>query len=197
MPLIVEDGTPLTNSNGYASAATVTGYFTDRLNTAWTGSTPLMEAAIIRACAFLDARYRDQYPGYRTKGRNQGMEWPRVIAYTHVPDNGRSNGFLNAGFSGTTGYGNFGVGYDYILPNVVPHEIIAATCEAALRELATPGILAPDLERGGAVRRLKAGDVEIEYSSNASATTVFQMIDLALVSLLLPRQLYSGRVSRG
>ena len=197
MALIVEDGTIVAGANAYCSAATVASYFTDRQNAAWTGAAPIQEAAIIRACAFLDARYRDRYPGYRVKGRNQAMEWPRIAAFTHVPDNGRSTGFMDTGYGIRAGYTDYGTGYDYIPPTQIPHEIVSAACEAALRELVDPGSLAPDLERGGAIRLLKAGSVEIEYSSNAVPTTVFQMIDLALVSLLLPRQMYSGRVSRG
>ena len=66
----------------------------------------------------------------------------------------------------------------------VPVEIINATIEAALRELATPGSMLPDLERGGQLKRVKAGSVEVEYGSNATATTDFQLIDGLLSGLL-------------
>lgn len=200
MALIVEDGTSISSANAYCALATADAYHFDRHNDAWLGSNTddRREAAIVRACAYLDAKYRGRYPGYRTKGRAQGMEWPRVVAYTQVPDNGRSNGLIGGGSGGYQygGYG-YGLGFDYIPSNQVPREIVNATCEAALRELIEPGSLAPDLERGGSVRRLKADSVEIEYGPGANPSTVFQMIELALASLLMPKQSYSGRVARG
>jgi hypothetical protein len=66
----------------------------------------------------------------------------------------------------------------------VPIEIVHATIEAAVRELATPGSLAPDLERGGAIKSLRAGSVGIEYMGNAPAETIFTLIDGILSGLL-------------
>lgn len=195
MSVTVEDGTGRADAVSYASVADADAYHLARRNDAWfaPGSEgDLKEAALIRATGFLDATYRARFPGYRTRRRAQALEWPRTGAYTYLPDAGRSDGFL-----ASDGYRAWGQGYDYLPSDQVPREIIAATCEAALRELIEPGALAPDLERGGAIRRLQAGSVAIEYAGNALASTTFQAIDLALASLLMPANAYSGRAVRG
>jgi hypothetical protein len=66
----------------------------------------------------------------------------------------------------------------------VPQEIISATCEAAVREMASPGTLMPDLERGGSIQALQAGSVRIEYAANASSVTLFSLIDGIIANVL-------------
>lgn len=196
MALIVEDGTGKPDANSYVSLAVALDYAQTRGIAAWTAdgaADATRSAALIRATAFIDATYRGRFPGYRTQGRRQGLEWPRVGAYTYVPDDGRSGAYLSGGYGAT----QLDAGYSYILPNEIPREIIAATCEAAGRELAEPGLLAPDLDRGGAIQSLSAGSVSITYAVGASARTTFQAIDKALASLLMPRNEFSGRVARG
>jgi hypothetical protein len=202
MALIVEDGTGKADAQSYVDVAGADAYHAARGNAAWATSTAEdgtattrpaeeREAALLRATAFIDATYRDRFPGYRARGRAQALEWPRVGAFTLVPDNGRSAAFL-------PGQDHlFRSGVDAIPSTEVPREIVAAVCEAALREAAEPGALAPDLERGGAIKRLAAGSVEIEYAGGAPASTTFQAIGLALASLLLPANPYSGRAVRG
>ncbi len=34
-----------------------------------------------QASAAVDAKYRGSFPGYRSAGREQGLEWPRQVAY--------------------------------------------------------------------------------------------------------------------
>ncbi len=197
MTLVVEDGTGLPTANSYVSLCNALAYFQAR-GTAWSdirATGDQRSAALVRATAYIDATYRSRFPGYRTTGRLQGLEWPRNGAYTEVPDDGRTNAYFLEGQGQMSAEYQFG--FDYIPANVVPREIVAATCEGALRELGTPGILAPDLERGGGIQSLKAGSVAIEYGSNASAVTCFQAINLALVSLLMPSSPFGGRVARG
>lgn len=159
MPFIVEDGTGLADANAYASVAEVTAYATDR-GLAFTGSQSAQEAAIIRATSYLDARYGSRFNGERLRLRLQALVWPRSQATD-------TDGSLIDGLT-------------------VPREIKAATAEAAIRELATPGGLAPDLERGGAVKSLQAGSVEIVYADGATPLTVMQGIDNALAGILPP-----------
>ncbi|ACF00847.1 hypothetical protein Rpal_2329 [Rhodopseudomonas palustris TIE-1] len=52
--------------------------------------------------------------------------------------------------------GAFNPGYDHIPSDEVPAEIIRATCETAVRELAAPSSLMQDLERGGAISRSRS-----------------------------------------
>lgn len=153
----------------YVEVAECDSYHAARGNAAWTGDTEAKQAAIVRATAFIDANYRSRFPGQKTNGRDQSLEWPRE----------------NYDSSFVTDDEGFDIANDEI-----PIEICDATCEAALRELTSPGSLMPDMERGGNIQRMAAGSVEIEYSSNAASKTTFTIIDGILSGLL-------GNVSRG
>lgn len=158
MALILEDGSAPDGANSYVSEDMADSYFDDRGNTTWTSSTGDKESALVRASAAIDATYRDRFPGYRTHGRDQGLEWPRGDAY----DNS-----------------------DLLISNdEIPREIIQATCEAALRELASPGSMLPDLARDGAIEQIRAGSVEIRYGKGATGTTTYLLIDGILSGLL-------------
>jgi hypothetical protein len=156
--MIVEDGTGLSNSDSYVSVDDCASYCTARGLSFGTSPTVTGEQAIIRASAAIDAIYRDRFPGFKRNGRAQAMEWPRSGAYDNADE--------------------------IIADDEVPVEIIQATCEAAVRELADPGSMMPDLERGGGVRRLKAGSVEIEYGANALNQTTFTAIGNLLSGLI-------------
>lgn len=147
MAIVVEDGTGMANSNSYASETELDDYCDERAITLADGDA---EAALIRASSALDGAYRMSYPGYRTLSRDQAMEWPRTAAYDYE-----------------------GVMID---ASTVPYEIKHATFEMAIREVAEPGIMTPDLERGGFIRRMKAGSVEIEYGGSNNQT-IFTIID--------------------
>src|SRR6185436_4655409 len=127
--ILVEDGTGLSDANSYVSEDDADTYFDDRGNTTWGTSTDDKEAALIHATAAIDALYRYRFTGYKTNMRDQALEWPRTASYD-------AQGNLVEG---------------------VPVEIVQATCEAAYRELQEAGSMAPDLSRGGDVRRLQAG----------------------------------------
>lgn len=112
------------DANSYASLAEANAYHTARGNAAWTGADAAKEAALIRATQWLDGRYGDQWPGIRWKLRAQALDWPRVEATDR---------------DGTE------IDYDSI-----PSEVVSATCEAALIELASPGALSPLVTPGTA-----------------------------------------------
>ncbi len=171
MALIVEDGTGKASAESYVSVADCVSYAAARGLTFPAAPVDLAEAALRRATAWIDAQYRTRFSGYRQHRRLQALEWPRGWA-----EDSECNP---------------------IPATEVPVEIIHATCEAAVRELAEPGSLSPDMERGGAIKRLKAGSVEVEYSTAATATTTFQTIDGLLASLLKPRSVYTARAARG
>ena len=201
MTIIVEDGTGIANANSYVAVADADAYFTDVRNSSWFSGpdgndiiAPERAAALIRTTMWIDGRYRGRYPGYRVKGRAQGLEWPRVGAYTYDPDNGRSNIYTGSGFYQSSQYL---FGYNYIASNIVPREMARAVFEGAVRELATYGVLAPDLPRGGAIQEVHAGSVGVTYAAGADPTTLFQQIDLILASLLLGGSQYSSRAMRG
>lgn len=158
MALVLETGDGLSTANSYTTESAADSYFEDRGITDWTDSSGDKEGALIRATAAIDATYRGRFPGYKANAREQALEWPRQLAYD-VEDN-------------------------LIDGNEVPVEVVNATCEAALRELLSPGSVLPDLERGGSIKRLKAGSVEIEYGANASPQTTFQLINGILSGIL-------------
>jgi len=172
MALIVENGTGLAGAESYASVADCALYATNRGFTFPATPVPAAEQALRRATEWIDATYRGRFSGVRVNDRDQALEWPRSYALD-------IDGYSIDGFS-------------------VPKEVFWATCEAAIRELATPGSMSPDLERGGGIKSLEAGSVGIEYFSNAEITTTFIAINNALSRILVTSSSsLVGRLVRG
>ncbi len=159
MGLVLEDGSGVAGANSYISEDTFDNYCEDRGITPASGDT---EAAAIRASTAIDAEYGGSFPGYRVMGRNQGLEWPRLQAYDNQ--------------------------YWLIVGDEVPKEIVQATCEATIRELASPGSMMPDLVRGGNIKRKRikvdAVETETEWAGNAEARTTFTLIRGILARIL-------------
>lgn len=158
MAFVVEDGTGLSTATSYVSEDQADAYFEDRANEDWDTTTGDKEGALVRATQALDAIYRSAYPGTRALGREQALEWPRIDAVDA------------AGWT--------------VDDQEIPIEVIEATCELALREVLAPGSVLPDLERGGAIKAIKAGSVAIEYADAAGGTTTLQLIDGILGPLI-------------
>lgn len=161
-----------------ANYGTVAGYkaYADARGTSYVGKTDdEITQALVRASSYIDGAYRASFPGYKTGRREQVLEWPRTNA---------TDGAANS------------------LPSdEVPVEIENATYEGAIRELASPGSLAPDVAAGGGgIKRFreKVGpiDEETEYFHNGTTTATFTAIRLALGGLLSVGSPYSGRVVR-
>lgn len=158
MAFIVEDGTGLAEANSYASEAEFEAYC-EANGLTFTGD---VETALVRATAWIDARYGARYPGTRKLGRAQGLGWPRSYACDaageEIPD------------------------------DEVPVEIRRAAAAAALRELASPGSLAPDVAGGGTVKRtrkkLGSMETETEYADGAASRPKFPEIDGLLAGLI-------------
>ena len=116
------------------------------------------EQAARRGTAWVDATYRPRFPGAATDVW-QALEFPRVgVIYRGQP----------------------------LDDDVIPPQIKEAAIEAAIRELAKPGSLSPDRQRGGAIKELKAGSVDITFADDAPIETTFTAIDGLLSGLLLP-----------
>lgn len=165
MALVVEDGSVVPGANSYVDMTYADAYHLSRNNTAWAegASSPDTdrEGALIRATQWLDATYRSRFPGAKVGGRSQSLQWPRT-------------GAVDA--DGNT-----------IADDEIPTEIMQATCEAALRELSSPGSLSPDYNNSQRVVSEKVGDLAVTYSDSASAadmTPVFSIIDGILEGLL-------------
>lgn len=173
MALVVEDGTMVAGANSYVDMAYADAYHSSRNNTAWEegASSPdtAREGALIRATQWLDATYKTRYPGVRVQGRAQSLQWPRSGAYD--------------------------VDGNEIAEDEIPREIKDAVCEAALRELSSPGSLAPDTNASQRVISEKVGDLAVTYSDSASAsdmTPMFSIIDGILSGLFPAEQDGSG-----
>jgi hypothetical protein len=175
MTITVENGTGLSTANTYVSENDATTYHLDRDNDDWHAysGTEDKEAALVRATAAIDGMFRSSFPGYKKLSRDQSLEWPRSYAYD--------------------------IEGNLIDSDSLPRELVQATCEAALRELQDPGCMAPDLERGGDVRRMKAGSVEIEYGAGSQARTAYTILAQILGPILTQNATSSmfGSSSRG
>jgi hypothetical protein len=169
--LVVEDGTGLPNADSYDSVAHCVAYAA-AMGKVFPGTDVTMsEQALRRGTAYIDNFYRPRFSGNRRMLRLQSLEWPR---YGVVDNSG-----------------------NYVKSDAVPREIIQATDEAAILELANPGVLMPNLPRGGDIRRLRADTVEVEYGATATALTTFSEIDAILTALLGGVSLITGRAVRG
>ena len=174
--LILEDGTGVLLADSYVAASDVLVYATAHGASFDLTGDVAADAAIRRATQFIDS-YRNRFPGYRSHRRLQGLEWPRIGAFTYLSSAGRGD----LSYRGV----DFDPGYAYILNNEIPIEVKKASYEAAIRELADPNSMQPDLERGGQIERLKAGSVEIQYGANARALTTWTVIEGLLSGLLM------------
>lgn len=158
----------------YGTLVGALAFHADRGNSAWAAaaSDALRTAALVRSSAYIDATYLALFQGERVGGRAQALQWPRV------------------GVVDMEGWS--------VPSTEVPAEIINAAYEGALRELAVPGSLNPDIKAGGGVvKRVKAGSVEVEYASTAATTATFQRIEDILAPLLGRSSPYFGFATRG
>jgi hypothetical protein len=77
MANVVEDGTGLSNANAYINVAFADTYFTERNDTAWSGTTVEKEAFILRATDYIELIF-----GYKFLGKkfleSQALSFPRL-----------------------------------------------------------------------------------------------------------------------
>ncbi len=162
MALIVEDGNGLATAESYVAVAAANTYHTNNGNAGWTGSDTLKEQALRRATRYLDGYYRARWKGFK-RVYSQALEWPRYDVYD------------------LSGY--------YVDPASIPAAVATATCEAALRELAVPGSLSPDVATGAQgvlSEAVAAGPVSSAktYSSETNLRPMLQAIDDLLSALV-------------
>lgn len=157
-----------------ANYGTVAGFkaYVDARGGSYAGKSDAeITAALVRATTYIDATYRASFLGYKTDRRDQELEWPRTNAWDAAGEE--------------------------LATDEVPVEIENATYEGAIRELATPGSLDPDVKAGGGViKRVKAGSVEVEYASTGTVQATYRRIDGILAGLFGAISPYSGVVTR-
>lgn len=154
MTLIVETGAVVPSANSYVSLADAAAFHTARGNTTWTGADAAKEAAILRAMDYIEGM---PWKGQKTAYTNP-LQWPRL----NVVD--------RSGFA--------------VPADSVPQGVVYALCAAALVELATPGALAPAMERGGMVKREKVDVIETEFMDGAPSSTTYPAIMAPLKGLV-------------
>jgi hypothetical protein len=175
MAIVVEDGTGKPDANSYASVATADAYHADRGNTAWLAEQAAKETALVRATQYIESRYRGRWPGTRLKLRDQRLEWPRYGAFVNYGPDYVADSYVR---DNSLAVDKWPIG-----TNEVPQELIDATCEAALRELAKPGQLQPDVTIG--LKRDWAGDTGQEFFLGAGQPPKLTVIDGILGPILI------------
>ena len=177
MSLIIENGSGVAGAESYVSVADCITYADNRGLTFSTGSTPEQEQALRRATVWLDGAYRARYVGWRKDGRSQALEWPREGAQEQSYP------------------------YGTIVNDEVPQEVIDANCESAVRELATPGGLSPDITPGTIQKSVAVvGAVSVEYAvSNGvqDQRPVMTVMSGILSPVLKAAQMFAGKGVRG
>lgn len=156
MALIVEDGSGKPDAESYVSVSDFRTYCA-KVGYDLTGKgDEELEQALRRGTRGLDGLYGPRFIGAPVSV-SQALEWPRIGAVwrgSELPDDS------------------------------VPQKVKDAACEAAWRELSDPGSLAPDLDRGGRIKSMQAGSVELVYADGAPAETTFASIDGFLSGLI-------------
>lgn len=120
-----------------------------------------VNAKLLLASETLDGRYRTQFPGLKVGMRAQIREWPRNAAYDR---------------------------YGYAVSNEsVPPEIVNSTYELAIREILSPGILAPDYTPNPYKSVSVDGAISVQFTPFNEASdiqTQFVTVDQILSALL-------------
>lgn len=139
------------NADTYATA-----HFIGTDLTTWNGASNAdKEAALRQATQFIDANFRDRFPG-RIRSTPQALEWPRSGAQDRA---GR-------------------------ILNDVPDVVKNATVELAKDRLVDGSNLVPAESRGGQIKREKVDVLEVEYMDGAPAGTWYRWAE-KLLSLVL------------
>lgn len=76
MAFVVEDGSGLSNATSFISVADADAYAAEVGLTAWTGSTPAKQTALIKAQRYITQTYRGLWKGVRAT-ELQSLDWPR------------------------------------------------------------------------------------------------------------------------
>lgn len=158
MPLIVETGSGLTNSNSFVAVADADTYWSDRNNSTWAAATtPAKTAALLEAAQFIEYTYR--FIGQRVSSA-QALAWPRYVEY-------------------------YDDDYRAVASNSVPQRVKDAQCELALEALSSR--LLASQERGGRVQSESVGPLSTSYFEDAPAAKQYPFVDRILADLVEQR----------
>lgn len=158
----------------YGTAAGYKAYVLAHYGVTVTEEDAVIVQWLLRGSAYIDGRYRKQwpsgrwqslFPGVKTGGRAQLREWGRT---------------------GASDYEGNPIG-----PNEIPIELEYATYEAAKREGEAPGSLSPDYIAAELVTKEKVGPLEVSYAESVEGSIptrpVITLIDELIAPLLVSR----------
>lgn len=142
--------------DSFTSVADADAYWTDHSGgTGWAAALSAdKEAALREASQYIDKSY--SWRGDHPGDASQLLSWPR---YNVIDRQGRVRSSTE-----------------------VPAEVKDAT--AWLAEQALSGELLPAQARGGRIKGLKAGSVQVEYEDNAPAQSSYDYVDLLVSGLI-------------
>ena len=80
---VAADGTNYETANSYASVSYANDYFSLRLNSAWTGSDSVKQAALIKATDYIEQTYSQRFIGV-IGNLPQLLSWPRYVPYAPI-----------------------------------------------------------------------------------------------------------------
>ena len=140
MALIIEDGTGIPGAEAYANLAAFDAWSVLAFGVAVAGTDAIKEAAIRRATAYLDGL---SWYGVKSFGRSQDLAWPRTGAFDR-------DGFELAS-------------------DEIPTEVITAQHILARAELASPGVLSPDVTLSG--RKVLVGVGSLSWQVQSAPNT--------------------------
>ena len=141
----------------YGTPAAFKTYWQARGNSAVVGydDSTIVTPALLVASEWLDAAFLGRFGGLKIGGRDQVREWPR----SDVQDV-----------------------YGYAIPSdVPPREIEAATYEAALRQIVTPGTFFKDYTPGKYKSVSISGALSVEYATGSAYDFQTQMPQIAAI----------------
>ena len=151
--LVVETGARVVGANSYIDRATAATYHAGLGNTAWAAlSAGDQEAALKKACVYMEEMYRLRWAGYRYT-TTQVLSWPR--ANVPIED---------------------GPWWNFVAIDTVPQQVIDAQCILALS--ASTADLAPDLTQQ--VLSKTVGPISVTYDHSSPEYKRFRAVDMLL-----------------
>ena len=152
----MEDGTGIRGADSYADSAFCARYLADRGVTRWAQAAEAeRQAALLRACQYLDGAYGRGFPGTRLRPE-QGMLWPRTGAED------RDGNALSG----------------------IPDALRCAAAEGAAMELAKAGALSESLSRHGELASERMGNLERTFTREGAGLSRFPALHAWMLRLV-------------
>lgn len=168
MAFVVETGSVVAGATSYVTTDEADAFFEDRADAGWAAITDdaQKEAALIKACEYMQAKYRMRWEGSRIDA-NQRLDWPR--RGVPVPD------FFDPFYRNRNVPPEF---YDtYFVPTgTIPNEVKQAQMLLARQVMTAAGLATNSLQTplGRVTKREKVGELEVEYMTSADGASVRQ-----------------------